>query len=72
MEDQFWYKEGIWWYEGINRLKSISVMPWTYKIPPLYFIKNEPKPKEAKIIKFETKKIIKDDFNIKGSVNQLF
>ena len=47
-------------------------MPWTYKIPPLYFIKNEPKPKEAKIIKFETKKIIKDDFNIKGSVNQLF
>ena len=62
----------IFWYKGAKRFKRLQLTPWTYKIPPLYFLKNEPKPKEAKIIKFETKKIIKDDFNIKGSVNQLF
>ena len=72
MEDQFWYKEGIWWYEGINRLKSISVMPWCYIIPPLYFLKGLSKPTEKTIIKFDRPKVITEEFKIKKQINQLF
>ena len=62
----------IFWYKGAERFKRLQLTPWSYKIPPLYFLKNEPKPKEAKIIKFDRPKMITEDFKIKKQINQLF
>lgn len=64
--------EEIWWYKGEERFKRLQLTPWSYKIPPLYFLKNEPKPIETKIIKFKSKKTITNDSITKRSANQLF
>lgn len=40
-------KNNIWWYPGHRRM--ILPVPYDYKIPPLYYLKGEGKPKEEKI-----------------------
>ena len=62
----------IFWYKGAQRFKRLQLTPWTYKIPPLYFLKGLPKPIEKQIIKFDRPKVITEDFEIKKQINQLF
>lgn len=45
---------------------------WVYEIPPLYFLKNEPKPIEKKVIYFEPAKVFKEEFVTQKNNNQLF
>ena len=63
--------EEIWWYKGAERFKRLQLTPWSYKIPPLYFLKGLPKPEEIKIIKFERPKV-KEEIKSKKLTNQLF
>lgn len=66
-------KNGIWWYQGHRRL--IPSVPYDYKVPPLYYLKGNPKPEEPKIF-FNpgpvSKQNLQREMNKPAPLNSLF